>query len=81
MFTEVPRDHSSEVAQSRPTPCNPWTVAYQAPMSIGFSRQEYWSWLPSLKEPVGKKKSRDLPGSSVVKTLPSNAGGTGYIPA
>ena len=20
----------------------PWTVAYQAPLSIGFSRQEYW---------------------------------------
>ena len=24
----------------------PWTVAYQAPPSIGFSRQEYWSELP-----------------------------------
>ena len=24
----------------------PWTVAYQASPSIGFSRQEYWSWLP-----------------------------------
>ena len=23
-----------------------WTVAYQAPPSIGFSRQEYWSGLP-----------------------------------
>ena len=21
----------------------PWTVAYQAPLSMGFSRQEYWS--------------------------------------
>ena len=27
-----------------------WTVAYQAPLSIGFSRQEYWSGLPFLKE-------------------------------
>ena len=25
---------------------NPWTVAYQAPPSMGFSRQEYWSGLP-----------------------------------
>ena len=25
----------------------PWTVAYQAPLSIGFSRQEYWSGLLS----------------------------------
>ena len=24
----------------------PWTVAYHAPPSIGFSRQEYWSGLP-----------------------------------
>ena len=24
----------------------PWTVAYQGPLSIGFSRQEYWSGLP-----------------------------------
>ena len=23
-----------------------WTVAHQAPLSIGFSRQEYWSGLP-----------------------------------
>ena len=23
-----------------------WTVAYQAPPSMGFSRQEYWSGLP-----------------------------------
>ena len=24
----------------------PWTVAYYAPQSMGFSRQEYWSGLP-----------------------------------
>ena len=24
----------------------PWTIAYQAPLSIGFSSQEYWSVLP-----------------------------------
>ena len=24
----------------------PWTVAYQAPLTMGFSRQEYWSGLP-----------------------------------
>ena len=24
----------------------PWTVAYQAPLSMGFSRQEYWNGLP-----------------------------------
>ena len=25
---------------------NPWTVARQAPLSMGFSRQDYWSGLP-----------------------------------
>ena len=24
----------------------PWTAAYQAPPSMGFSRQEYWSGVP-----------------------------------
>ena len=24
----------------------PWTAAYQAPPSMGFARQEYWSGLP-----------------------------------
>ena len=44
----------------------PWTAAYQAPPSMGFSRQEYWSgmplpspvnWLYSIKYKVKKKKS------------------------
>ena len=35
------------VTQSCPTFCDPIdTVARQAPLSIGFSRQEYWSGLP-----------------------------------
>ena len=33
----------SEIVQSCPTLC--WTVAYQAPPSMGFSKQEYWSGL------------------------------------
>ena len=33
----------------------PWTIACQAPLSMGFSRQEYWSGLPCLP-------SGDLPG-------------------
>ena len=40
----------------------PWTVAYQAPPSMGFSRQEYWSGLPfpSPKDRgVDFKKSRE----------------------
>ena len=33
-------------AQSCLTLVTPWTVARQAPLSMGFSRQEYWSGLP-----------------------------------
>ena len=35
----------------------PWTAAYQAPPSMGFSRQEYWSRLP-------------LPSHLVLKSTP-----------
>ena len=38
------------------TLCNPMDVAHQAPLSMGFSRQEYWSGL--LCPPPG-----DLPNS------------------
>ena len=31
-----------------PTLVIPWTVVCQAPLSMGFSRQEYWSGLPFL---------------------------------
>ena len=34
-------ESESEVAQLCPTLCDPWTVAHQAPPSMGFSRQEY----------------------------------------
>ena len=34
--------HHSVVSQS----ATPWTIAYQAPLSMGFPRQEYWSGLP-----------------------------------
>ena len=32
----------------------PWTAAYQAPPSMGFSRQEYWSGVP-LPSPIVAK--------------------------
>ena len=66
----------SEVAQSCPTLSDPWTAAHQAPPSMGFSRQEYWSGVPlpspmqesevaqscpTLSDPV----DCSLPGSSV----------------
>ena len=38
------------VAKLCPTLATPWTVACQAPLSMGFSRQEYIAWgYPNLK--------------------------------
>ena len=42
----------------------PWTVAYQAPLSMGFSRQEYWSGLPF-------PSAGDLPESGIEPGFPT----------
>ena len=39
----------TQLCLTRPWSCKestPWTIAHQAPLSMGFSRQEYWSGLP-----------------------------------
>ena len=38
--------YACSFAKSCLTLCNPWSVAHQAPPSMRFSRQEYWSGLP-----------------------------------
>ena len=40
----------------------PWTIAFQALLSMGFTRQEYWSWLPC--PPPG-----DLPDLSLFSSV------------
>ena len=47
---------------------SPWAVVYQAPPSMGFSRQGYWSGLPF--PPPG-----DLPDPGTETTSPVVAGG------
>ena len=42
-----------------------WTVARQAPLSMGFSRQEYWSGLPC-------PPPEDLPDSGIEPTCPTS---------
>ena len=43
----------SKVSLSRVRPsATPWTAAYQAPPSMGFSRQEYWSGVPFYYFPL-----------------------------
>ena len=37
---------SCSVTKSCPTLGDPWTLTHQAPLSMGVSRQEYWSGLP-----------------------------------
>ena len=46
----------------------PWTAAYQAPPSMGFSRQEYWSGLP-LPSQVHKLKLMQIEGKSAFPDL------------
>ena len=44
----------------------PWTVAHQAPPSMGFSRQEYWSGLP-FPSPGDLPDSGIEPGSPALQ--------------
>ena len=46
MWPKLAKIGGGLVTRSCPTLATPWTVPYQAPLSIGFSRQEYWSGLP-----------------------------------
>ena len=50
----------------------PWSVAYQAPLSMGFSRQGYWSGLP-FPSPGDLPNPEIEPGSPALQadTLPS----------
>ena len=41
-----PHERKRDSGKSCPTLATLWTVACQAPLSMGFSRQEYWSGLP-----------------------------------
>ena len=43
---EDPLEKEIATHSSVPAGINPWTVACQAPLSMGFSGQEYWSGLP-----------------------------------
>ena len=54
----------------------PWTAAYQAPPSMGFSRQEYWSGLP-FPSPGDLPNPGIEPGSPALQTdtLPSEPPG------
>ena len=70
----------SEVAQSCPTLCDPMDcIAYQAPPSMGFSRQECWSRLP-FPSPGDLPNPGIEPGSPALQAdaLPSEPLGKPY---
>ena len=53
----------------------PWTVAHQAPLSMEFSRQEYWSRLPfpspgELPDPEIRPRSPALQADSLLSEPP-----------
>ena len=56
------------VPKSCQTPATPQTVAHQAPLFIGFSRQEYWSGLPF-------PSAGDLPDPGIKPASPALTGG------
>ena len=66
----------SEVAQSVRLFATPWTVGYQAPLSMGFPRQEYWSRLP-FPSPGALPDTEIEPGSPALQAdaLPSESPG------
>ena len=54
----------------------PWTVAYQGPLSMGFSRQEYWSGLPfpspgDLPSPGIEPRSPALQADTLLANAPN----------
>ena len=58
-----------------------WTVAHQAPPSMEFSRQEYWSGLPfpspgDLPDPGNEPGSPALQADALPSELPGNQGHT-----
>ena len=54
----------------------PWTITYQAPLCMGFSRQEYWSGLP-FPSPGNLSNTGIEPGSPTLQAdaLPSEPPG------
>ena len=63
------------VTKSCLTAATPWAVPLQAPLSIGFSRQEYWSGLPfpfpgDLPDPGIEPRSPALQANSLPAELP-----------
>ena len=68
------------VPKSCLTLATPWTIAHQAPLSMRFSRQEYWSGLPfaspgDLPNPGIKPRFPTLPADSLLPEPPTEAPG------
>ena len=67
--------HECKSLQSCPTLVTLWTIACQAPLSMGFSRQDYWNGLPcppprALPNPGIKPRSPVLQADSLSSEPP-----------
>ena len=69
------------LSRVRPS-ATPWTAAYQAPLPMGFSRQEYWSGVPlpspenGTDEPNLQDRTREADiGNRLVDTAREGEGG------
>ena len=81
MHFSLPRDTEVKSFSRVRLFANPWTVAHQAPPSMDFSRQEYWSGLPfpspgDLPDPGIEPQSPALWADA----LPSEPQGSPFFP-
>ena len=75
VYETLESESESEVAQSCPTLCDSWTVAHEAPPTMGFSRQDYWSGLPfpspgDLPDPGIRPRSPALKADTLTSAPP-----------
>ena len=73
------------VIQSCPIFATPWTVACQAPLSMEFSRQEYWSGLPcpppgDLFNPEIEHRSPAIQADSLLSEPAESPGKSSMVP-
>ena len=68
------------VTKSCLTLATPWTLALQAPLSMGFSRQEYWSGLPFPSPGAFLTQEWNLGPALEADSLPTELQSTSVVP-
>ena len=81
LWTQKRKKEKKGNTKSCPILVFPWTIARQAPLSMGFSRQEYWSGLPfpspgELPDPGTEPRSPALQADTLPTELHGNTEGS-----